>query len=702
MPVLENETCPRLRLRCLNCGMGLVMDVQQVSCSHCGASWPVDKGIPRFFDPSYYWGEHARERAVELLEAAEREGWHRAVEARVAGNGNMLLSVLDWQRTAWLTLLGLGSDAVALDVGCGHGAITESLARTVGWVYALEAIPERLEFTRVRLQQEAIRNVSLVQASALDPPFPDKFFDLIVVNGVLEWVGEWGPERDPRAVQLGFLRRLHRILKDDGVVVIGIENRFGYPAFLGGDDHSGVPYTNLMPRALASLYLRFANKPSHRMTIGRRRQYRTYTYGERGYRRLLADSGFDRTRFYWADPGYNEPYHLVPLTRTSVLNHLRAQRMEPSQVLRTDWRFVARKMLGWTLRFLAPEFVIFARKGVAPASMDDPLTPLLRRALPRAAGELEASISTQSTYQFSRRNVILVGDAREGRPRLVLKASTPAHASKELIQAEFRNLVLVADNLGRQSDRGFEVPTPLGIFQVGRSCYAAQLPARGDQLHRFIARQPRSQCFARLRTELFRCIGVAVEIARMFHGKDAIAPVGDGWWTVPVELDSAPALREMMSETRSEARALDAAQHGDFTVENIFIEPGTGRLTVIDWENLSRGLPPLYDVLTLLLSVVPLVGMGERRFSSRRRTLEEQFLTAFFGTGRWTGLFRELLLAACEPLSVAPSQLWKAVVAFLILRINQFELRRSPVAAQTHMKFVVRALEHKEKFLVRT
>jgi hypothetical protein len=59
-----------------------------------------------------------------------------------------------------------------------------------------------------------------------------------------------------------------------------------------------------------------------------------------------------------------------------------------------------------------------------------------------------------------------------------------------------------------------------------------------------------------------------------------------------------------------------------------------------------------------------------------------------------------LLLAACEPLSVAPSQLWKAVVVFLILRINQFGLRRSPVAAQTHMKFVVRALEHKEKFLV--
>jgi len=240
MPASEITTSPHLRLKCVHCGAGLEISVHQVGCAQCGASWPVESGIPRFFDPSYYWGEHARERAVELLKAAEYEGWQEAVKARVAGDQNMLLSILDWQRTPWLSLLGLGSDAVALDVGCGHGAITESLARSVGCVYALEAIPERLEFTRLRLQQEAIRNVNLVQASALDPPFPDNLFDLIVVNGVLEWVGEWGAERNPRAVQLRFLRRLHRLLKDDGIMVIGIENRFGYPAFLGAGDHSGV------------------------------------------------------------------------------------------------------------------------------------------------------------------------------------------------------------------------------------------------------------------------------------------------------------------------------------------------------------------------------------------------------------------------------------------------------------------------------
>jgi len=61
----------------------------------------------------------------------------------------------------------------------------------------VEAVTERIDFTRERLRQERVNNVRLMQASAADLPLADNSFDLVVVNGVLEWVGEWDLTVDP-------------------------------------------------------------------------------------------------------------------------------------------------------------------------------------------------------------------------------------------------------------------------------------------------------------------------------------------------------------------------------------------------------------------------------------------------------------------------------------------------------------------------
>ncbi|MGH9393377.1 MAG: class I SAM-dependent methyltransferase, partial [Terriglobales bacterium] len=145
--------------------------------------------------------------AQAFIRDAERGSWRNAVEARFPEGDDMRISILDLQRASWLPLLGLDAGAVALDIGSGLGAITHSLACSLGTVYSVEAIPERIEFTQVRLQQEGLQNVHLVQASALALPFFDASFDLIVINGILEWVGEWDLEGTPRQAQLRFLRQ---------------------------------------------------------------------------------------------------------------------------------------------------------------------------------------------------------------------------------------------------------------------------------------------------------------------------------------------------------------------------------------------------------------------------------------------------------------------------------------------------------------
>ena len=193
-----------VRLKCLRCATMLEIGEQQVTCRQCGASWPRHNGIPRFFQPENYWGEIPKQEAQDLLGEAREMGWRKAVERRFAGNPDMLVALLDWQRTSWLGLLGLSENAVVLDIGSGYGAITHALARAAGEVYSLEATPERIEFTRIRMEQEGITNVQLVQGTALALPFPENSFDLIVVNGVLEWLGEWEASGNPKVHTTAF------------------------------------------------------------------------------------------------------------------------------------------------------------------------------------------------------------------------------------------------------------------------------------------------------------------------------------------------------------------------------------------------------------------------------------------------------------------------------------------------------------------
>src|ERR1700686_968411 len=189
--IMSKTVGASLRFKCLHCSTELVSSPTSVVCPNCKQSWPIKDGIPRFFQPSYYWGEVAQKDAQSFLEEVKLLGWREAATCRLKGDPHLLANVISNQRVSWFPLLGLDADSVALDIGSGHGAITHALSSLVGEVYSLEAIPERVEFTRLRLSQERILNVQQVQGTALDLPFCDESFDLIVVNGVLEWLGDW-------------------------------------------------------------------------------------------------------------------------------------------------------------------------------------------------------------------------------------------------------------------------------------------------------------------------------------------------------------------------------------------------------------------------------------------------------------------------------------------------------------------------------
>jgi SAM-dependent methyltransferase len=213
--------------------------------------------------------------------------------------------IANLNRVNWQYLLPSGRGRDALCIGEGMGTTAHALAANYATVVATEQVLARVDFMRRRFDQDEIKNVRVVRAAFPDLPFADGSFDLVVFNGVLEWLPSRQSSEPPAEVQRASLRKAFRLLKPGGHVYVGIENRWCYEYFLGAKDpHIGVPWVTILPRWIA-------NWRTRRVT-GRR--YDTYLYGRRGYVRLLRRAGFTEAQAFVAKESYNNPETIVPLT----------------------------------------------------------------------------------------------------------------------------------------------------------------------------------------------------------------------------------------------------------------------------------------------------------------------------------------------------------------------------------------------------
>ena len=264
--------------------------------------------------PEGYWGELEASEFDELLAQVRGErDFDLAIVRYFRGHRRKDLYpyICDCAgRTSWLALLQRSRGGVALDVGSGHGAIAEGLTGSFDRVYALEGCRRRCELLVERKRGKGLERVEVLHADAFAIPLEDSSVDLVACNGTLEWVALTLPGR-VASLQRRFLAELRRVLKPEGVLYIGIENRYGRQYLRGAVDHNGMRYTSLLPRPLASLVNRRA-RPTEFAYRGAVAGYRTHTYGARGYRHLLAKAGFGSVAIVCAEPSYDLPRYAFP------------------------------------------------------------------------------------------------------------------------------------------------------------------------------------------------------------------------------------------------------------------------------------------------------------------------------------------------------------------------------------------------------
>lgn len=217
------------------------------------------------------------------------------------------------------------SSSTVLDLGCGTGGIAGAVSERCEAIVVSDIEQESVRAGLAKTGETAVGGCRL---HAGELPFRDDRFDVVIMNGVLEWVPD-ARDDDPRVQQVRTLAEARRVLAPEGMLYLGIETRYYAPYVAGITDHSGLPWAAILPRPLADAYSQAV----------RGRQYANYLYTVPGYRRLLREAGFERVEAASALPSYKRPQRIVPLDRMDEIRAALDEVDEPG------WRSAIRRLL---------------------------------------------------------------------------------------------------------------------------------------------------------------------------------------------------------------------------------------------------------------------------------------------------------------------------------------------------------------------
>lgn len=287
------------------CRASLLRNASELICDACGSKFLIEDGLYKFHVEESQHGELSTSEMMSIVKRARSHGWKRALEDINISERERVSSLIHdpRRRTSVNLLAGLGGKV--LDFGCGYGGVTVALAQIFDEVVSLDGAEGRVSFLNVMRQQEEMTNVTTVcHMDVLNLPFPDDYFDAIVLVGVLEYLPETVSSDTISVAHRRCLESFFRVLRPGGRMLVHTKNRFGWQFLMGGKDHSGLRFAPVLPIPLADWILRLKGRGS----------YRIINYSYSGYIKLFCRAGFKEPKLYWPYPGYQAPYHVIDLS----------------------------------------------------------------------------------------------------------------------------------------------------------------------------------------------------------------------------------------------------------------------------------------------------------------------------------------------------------------------------------------------------
>jgi len=354
-------TLASLKIKCINCKNIMKIDEEVLSCPSCNKKYVINDGIIFIKNKEeHYYSEYSPDSDKQkyipytINKINKLPELIKIIRTEFPEIANYIFSP---KRADFLYLLPdftIDNNTIFLDVGAGFGNNLIFKKDDIKIGYGIEPTFERILFLKKWANLENADNIIPIKSDSSNIPFNGDV-DVILLNGVLEWIGHFENKNIPIEVmrsQISTLKKCYKSLKQNGVLVIAIENRFS-PLFIFNKDHKGTYWTSFMPRYFSNFF----------MNLLCNRAYNTYTYTYWGYKKMLKKVGFNNIIIYGCLPIYRSP-KLVYNLEKNIFHKI------PKSILETD-HFIKKIYINTIFRmfknlnlakFLATSFIIFAFK----------------------------------------------------------------------------------------------------------------------------------------------------------------------------------------------------------------------------------------------------------------------------------------------------------------------------------------------------
>lgn len=184
-------------------------------------------------------------------------------------------NVIDW--------LPIKPEDKVLEIGSGCGAITERLAQKAGKVTCVDLSARRSQINAYRNQEKDNIEIHVGNFADIEPSLPEDY-DFACMIGVFEYGQSYIHTRTPYE---DFLKIIKKHVKNNGRIVIAIENKFGLKYWAGcKEDHVGTYFSGLEG---------YPEGGSAR------------TFSRTGLEKIFKSCGLEQYSFYYPYPDYKFP-----------------------------------------------------------------------------------------------------------------------------------------------------------------------------------------------------------------------------------------------------------------------------------------------------------------------------------------------------------------------------------------------------------
>ena len=641
----------RVPFVCPYCHNSLQNSGDKLSCSVCNKIYSIFNNIPDFRENDAYWCNISRKKMKKLNDIAQKSGdWFVAAKELVPEYIDHFAS---FERADCQFLWPCTEDAKILDAGSMWGAITIPAAQFHSEVYAVDKTFETLDFLRIRAKQMGFENIYPIASGLRKLPFPDNFFDLAILNGVLEWVAfaeeavfenDWKKlgrgfkakskteyMENPKIVQISVLQEMNRVLKPGGCVYLAIENRIGYIYLVGyPDEHANLPFIGLLPRL-------FANEIA-KLVLNR--EYRTYTYTIPGYRALLKQGGFDYTYCYGVFTHYIRPSEIVPL---ELIEYLKAKIASSKSALN---RFILSLFPKSIMKWFSPSVAIIGTKGTFKQDHKPRLIQLLKEA--KLLNGISSIVQCDSRPGNNLTANYYIYEENSKKPKYFCKVCRNKK-STEILDNESKNFKIIG---GRIKDTELDAIIPKLLYH-GTLCGINFMVTEFACGKVYLPRPSLCKNFVRLR-KINKRMQQAIELLVKLQKVTRIETVTVRPYLIetienqrkslaqsqPISSETYKAIDRLIEELKphGDITLSKCAVHGDYDFSNLLF--CDGKITLVDFEHFQEEGLPFFDLANIIFSTL-LITYGNSKSDTVLSEIVEKYRLKNY-IENWLKMYSEL------------------------------------------------------------